>query len=63
MTYTPYSNLTDEELLSFGLSMEGTRTPLEMELLLRFEMRLDDEQTCPTLEGFANCRVKVEGEA
>ena len=60
--YTPYSGLTDEELLRFGMSKTEIPTPLEMELLQRLEMRIDEEQSCATLERATGCKIKVEGE-
>lgn len=62
MTYTPFANYTDEELLRHGLSMSATPTPLETELLLRMERLLDEEKTCKVVTRCVTCGVCEEGE-
>ncbi len=47
MNYTPLSHLTDEELLRHGRFALDTPTPLELELLHRLEMRLNEEEDNP----------------
>jgi hypothetical protein len=43
VNYTPYSNMTDEELVSTWLFQQAPLTTLELELLTRLEKRLNDE--------------------
>lgn len=50
MIHTPFSHLTDEELLSTGLFMEAPLTPLEVELLHRLEQHLDLANTCASFQ-------------
>lgn len=56
MMYTPFGNMTDEELLRHGLNMKQVPTALEMELLTRLEARLNEEQTGHVLEPYCLCR-------
>lgn len=49
--YTPFSNLTDEELLSHVWSTLDTPSHLEIELAQRLTRRIDEEETCSTMEG------------
>lgn len=43
VNYIPYSNMTDEELVSTWLFQQAPLTTLELELLTRLEKRLNDE--------------------
>lgn len=61
MNYTPYSNMTDEELLSTGLFQKDPLTTLELELLTRLEKRMQDDEAYTVLDTvLAGRGTKVE---
>lgn len=49
MTYTPFGNLTNEELLKHVWSKPDTPTALELELAQRLTAFVDEEQDCGTI--------------
>lgn len=50
MMYTPFSNLTNTELLAQVWNSIETPTPLEIELAQRLTAFVEEEDTCSELE-------------
>lgn len=60
MTYTPLSNLTDNELLRMGMFQDQPLTDLEIELLTRLEKRIHDDDAYTELDGVRDMRGVTE---